>query len=371
MNFTAHPRKEFKVPLKVALIASSIVNRGGGERMILSHAQKFHANIFTGFYLPEQTFPEFKDLNVRVLDESRSFSKLRSLVRRWKLSRLRLKGFDVYIYHFTHAIPVALNHKNNVWYCHAPPRFLYDLYKTELNHVAWYQRQLFRLITARMRTQDQKAVKHMDIIVANSINTQERIKKFYGRDSVIVYPPVDVKKFLFKKFGDFYLSAGRLDKIKRVDLIVKAFQKMPDKKLVVASGGPELENIKVLARGFKNITVLGWTSDEKLRELMGSCRATLYMSENEDFGMTPVESMACGKPCIATDFGGMKETIVHKKTGLLIPGTVDDIINAVQWLTLERCKAMKTACQKQAKKFSEEEHVKGMKRILEKFKRKS
>jgi len=156
--------------------------------------------------------------------------------------------------------------------------------------------------------------------------------------------------------------------------VVRAFQKMPDKKLIIASAGDDFENVKKLATGYNNIKVIGWVDDKQLAELVGHCIASIYVPINEDAGMTPLESMSAGKPCIGVFDGGLKETIIDEKTGKFISASqvlplpregaggvneqfIEDIIKAVEWLTPETALKMRAGCEAQAKKFSEERFI--------------
>ena len=250
-------------------------------------------------------------------------------------------------------------------YCHSPTRWLYDLYEDELSRFNFPVRELFRGACYFLRKRDKSNVKHVDKIVANSNNVKERVKRIYGRDADVVYPPVNIKKFRYKKTGNFYLSTARLSPEKRVDMIVRAFQQMPDKKLIVASSGSEYEKIKRMSQGYENIKVLGWVSEEELIELYGNCIATVFASHYEDFGMVAVESMASGKPAIAPNDMGFTESVIDKKTGLLINPTVENIIKAVEWMTPERAKKMRKACEERAKEFSEDKFIEGIKKAMD------
>jgi len=196
----------------------------------------------------------------------------------------------------------------------------------------------------------------MNKILTNSINTQKRIKKYLGLNSVVVYPPCDTLPFKNFGYGDYFFSWARLYEIKRVHKIVEAFQRMPDKKLVVASGGPELEKIQKMAVGYPNIKVLGWIADDELLKYLGGCLATIYIPVREDFGMSAVESMQAGKPVIGAHEGGLLEIIEQNKNGLFLPENFDinDIVGAVKELTLEKAREMEKYCYQTAAKFTEE-----------------
>ena len=143
-------------------------------------------------------------------------------------------------------------------------------------------------------------VKKMDLILTNSKNTQARIKKYLGLESHILYPPVDLDKFQYISTQDYYLSFARLADAKRVDKIVEAFLQVPDKKLIVIYGknDPAKDKIFSLASNAKNIECITLEDNNLLEKYIGNCIATIYIPIDEDFGMSPVESMSAGKPVL-------------------------------------------------------------------------
>jgi glycosyltransferase involved in cell wall biosynthesis len=147
-----------------------------------------------------------------------------------------------------------------------------------------------------------------------------------------------------------------LDPLKRVDRIIDAFLRMPDKHLIVVSGGCDEPRLRKRAGNAPNITFTGWISDEHLFRLLGECIATVYIPVNEDFGISPVESMAAGKPVIGVREGGLCETIVDGSTGWLLDPqlAIDDVVAAVGACTVERAVAMREACEQRSRLFTEE-----------------
>ncbi len=137
--------------------------------------------------------------------------------------------------------------------------------------------------------------------------------------------------------------------------------------MVVVSDGPEFAMIKKKAQGMQNITIKGRVNDDELADLIGNCIGTIYIPRDEDFGMSPVESMAAGKPVIGVAEGGLLESVVDGETGLLMPGdpTVDDIIHAVAHLTQKKALGMREKCESRAQLFREEVFVEKMKKILQ------
>jgi glycosyltransferase involved in cell wall biosynthesis len=198
------------------------------------------------------------------------------------------------------------------------------------------------------------ALARMSNVIANSENVRRRLAKYLRLDATVIYPPCDVDAYRWLGRGEFYLSTARLEPYKRVDLVVDAFRQMPNKSLVVVSGGSALPELKWRASGCGNIHFAGWVDEANLRRLMGNAIATLYLPRDEDFGLSPVESMAAGKPVIGVAEGGLIETVVHEETGILLSPEpkVEAIIAAVSKLDSERALGMRVACEQRARLFS-------------------
>ncbi len=301
----------------------------------------------TGFCLDKEI--SCHSLNVPVVPH---FLRLVSLVRRFEKFQATE---DVMIYSGNYAPLAVKNHIRsvNIFYCHTPPRFLYDKKDFYLKEIPVFLRPAFGYFCAWYRKKYENAVKKMDIILANSENTRRRIKRYLEMDSTVLYPPVDTEQFKWLGQEDFFLSAARIDPLKRIELIVRAFMEMPDQKLKLVSDGPDLPKIRTMVSGSRNIQVLGWVSQPELIELTGKCRAAVYIPRDEDFGISPIESMAAGKPVIGVSEGGLLETILDGRTGFLLPPGPGkkDLINAVSYMTAERAAAMKDACEQRAKMF--------------------
>ena len=246
-----------------------------------------------------------------------------------------------------------------IYYCHTPPRYLYDLKEIYIKKVPFLLRPAFLFVSYIFRKMYERDISKMDLILTNSINTQKRIKKFLWIDSKILYPPVDLDEFKFISQKDYYLSFARLSDAKRVDKVVEAFKKLPDKKLVIIywENDPQREKIFGLAKDCKNIEFKTLPWNVGFTDYVGNCIATIYIPIDEDFWMSPVESMAAGKPVLWVNEGWLKETVIDKKTWVLIPewAKIEDIIEAVEYLTSEKCLEMRKACEARARDFSLEE----------------
>jgi glycosyltransferase involved in cell wall biosynthesis len=222
-----------------------------------------------------------------------------------------------------------------------------------------------------MRRQYQKDLEAMDLVLSNSQNIRGRLQEYLQIDSQPIYPPVDTTKFQYQSTGDYFLSHSRLEDMKRIRLIVEAFAKMPEKKLVICSTGPLEGWIKeqIATRNLQNITFEGLVSNERLEELVGNCLTGIVIPVDEDAGIVQCELMAAGKPVIGVAEGGIKETVIDGKTGFLLPAnpSVEDLIQTIQNLTPEKAKSMKKDCVEHARQFDSSVFYKKMDREIEKL----
>ena len=254
----------------------------------------------------------------------------------------------------------------HISYIHTPPRFLWG-YASGSNWRQQWWSQLFGGVTNPfLRQYDVVASQRPDVLVANSKEVARRIKRLYGRDAEVVYPPVDVEKFSeppFAKAEDdepFFLVVSRLTFAKHVDIAIRAAEKA-DVRLKIVGRGSEERRLRRLAG--LSVTFLGEISDDRLRALVQACTAVLFTSEDEDFGIVPVEAMAAGKPVIAHNSGGVKETVIDGKTGMLIDDlsadAFADAIKKIQGMSFDTA-----VCQRQAKKFSKDMFQKKMMELV-------
>jgi glycosyltransferase involved in cell wall biosynthesis len=345
---------------------------GGGEKVAMILARAFHAMLWTGHLdktpFPESYFGNLQPLSLQAYDTAPSWLKKTKIGQMWYgFSHLSSPNPRWTIFSGSLSL---LAHKQiagpKVLYCHTPPRLLYDQRDFYIGQTPFINRPAMMGLIYFYKRVYEEAFRAMDLIIANSENVQKRIKQYLSLDSVVVYPPCDTTGFRWLGQEDYYLSTARPDLLKRVDVIVEAFLKMPDKKLVVVSGGSELERIRNMAQNAQNINILGWVDGERLAQLTGKCIATIYIPKDEDFGMSPVESMAAGKPVIGVSEGGMLETVKDGETGILIKpfSEPEDVIQAVRQMTQERAKGMRRDCETRALGFGTEVFVEKMNKIM-------
>jgi len=249
------------------------------------------------------------------------------------IEQFDLSEYDL-ILSSSHAVSKGvLTHSNqlHICYMHTPIRYGWDLYHHYLREAglkSGIKGIIAKYFLHKLRIWDSISANRVDKYIANSNYIAKRIKKVYNKDAKVIYPPVDVDKFtLYENKEDFYFTASRMVPYKKIDLIVEAFSKMPDKKLIVIGMGPDFEKIKEKATD--NIKLLGFQPDKILLEYMQKAKSFVFAAE-EDFGITPVEAQACGTPVICFAKGGAVETVIDKKTGLYFYNQqIDDIISAV------------------------------------------
>ncbi len=346
--------------------------RGGGERLVLDLALGLNLELCFAFWTEEcYSRNEVRKLKTWDLNAYTSLPGWRTLkeMRAFKTNTGFLRDYQTVIYSGDCAPLAVINHPHgrNIFYCHTPPRIIYDQKHFFLDLLPSWQRPILTGLADYLQPQYEAAISKMDLVIANSDNVRNRIRKCLGIDSTVVYPPIDTEGFRWLSQGDYYISLARAEPLKRVAEIVRAFMRMPEKKLIVASGGSHLNRLRRMAQGAPNIRFTGWTSNAELRTLTGNALAAIYIPIEEDFGMSPVESMAAGKPVIGVAEGGLLETIVHGETGILLgpnPGP-DNVIEAVRIMTAERASQMRYACERRAALFSRDRFLRRMREVIE------
>ena len=291
------------------------------------HKMYPNAPIYTSAYIPEK-FPELKGVEVRTtwlnkIPFAKSHQQLITIPRALAFMSLNLSQYDVVISSCSAESKYVRTGKKtlHICYCHTPIRYYwsdYDWYRQHppfgkgLNWLA--TNVILPLLIGSLRRLDYSRAQRVDLFIANSKNVQARIKKYYGRDSTVIYPPIRTDLFPLKRnVQDYYVIIGRQVAYKRLDLAVDAFNVLGF-KLKVAGVGEEIAKQKV--RAADNIEFLGRVSDDERARLLSEARGFIFPPE-EDFGMVPVEAMSAGCPVIAYGRGGALEYVEEGQTGVL------------------------------------------------------
>jgi glycosyltransferase involved in cell wall biosynthesis len=352
--------------MKVALVHDYIKEYGGAERVLETFTEIFpDAPIYTAFCAKNsQAYKHFKDKQIITswvqylpFFKSRLYSPLRFLTPLiW--GSFNLSKYDLVISSSSWFIAKGFKKPNDkfteICYCHTPPRWLYG-YTTSVNFQRFWPVKVYALIVGHfLRLYDFKQAQKVDYFIANSQEVQARIKKFYRRDSMVIYPPVSLPTVQNVKKGDYYLIVSRIVGAKGLDLAVDAALKSGFKlKIAGSPAGYYFEHNKLVKKSQNKVEFLGQVSDEELAKLYKGAKGFLALSQDEDFGITPVEAMLCGTPVIAFNGGGYKETVIDGKTGVLFNDyLVDGLIVAVK--KFENSKFSSKDCLEQAQKFSKE-----------------
>lgn len=372
--------------MKIALVHDYIKEYGGAERVLETLHEMFpEAPVYTAFYSPEYLGPHkerLKSWNIKTtwLQYVPFKNKLLSYFRfiaPWVFASIDLSSYDVVITSTagTYTSPNFVKtgkHTKLLCYCHTPPRYLYGYATAAPWKTVWWRRVLFVVGIIPMhflRLLDYKAAQRPTLFIANSEEVKARIEKFYRRDAVVVYPPVDTQQYqvLSIKYKDeenikykipdtrYYLAGGRLARPKHIDLAVQACSELGIPLKVFGkefSGyGKQLQKL-----AGKTVKFLGEVNDEEKWKLYAGAKAFIFPAEDEDFGIMPVEAMAVGAPVIAYRSGGVKETLRQDSgsaTGVFFNElTVESLVQAIK--QFERAKIKAEDCRKQAEKFSKE-----------------
>ncbi len=352
--------------MRVAIIHYWLVGMRGGEKVLEALCEMYpQADIFTHVYDPKmvsdrirrhRVIPTFINSLPRATRMYKSYLPLMPLA----LEQLDLRGYDLVISSESGPAkgvipaPDALH----VCYCHTPMRYIWNMYQEYRSRSGWMTRLLMPLLAHYLRMWDVASAARVDSFIANAATVAKRIQRYYGRDSVVIHPPVDTDAFSIaapSELGDYYLMAGELVSYKRPELAVRAFNDM-NLKLVVIGGGEMIDEIRRIAG--PTVTVMGQQPFDVLKTHYAQCRALIFPGE-EDFGMVPVEAMASGRPVVAFARGGATETVSEGLSGVFFTEqTVEAITAAVKRLDTIKFDSEKIAAH--ARQFGRDQFIQQM-----------
>ncbi len=324
--------------MRVAIFLDYIGAIGGGERVALMLARALKGDVITTDINKESISKlGFTDINVISLGSTIKASPLKQISASLMFASCDFsKDYDFFIFSGNWSHYAAKKHRPNLWYCYTPVRAFYDLRdETIARQSSWPIRKAAALWVACHSWFDMRSIKNLERIVAISKNIQRRIMDYHGKSSDMIYPPVDIGNFRFEEYGDFWLSVNRIYPEKRIDLQLDVFRQLPEERLVIVGGYSKgdhaSEYYKRLAKDVpNNVKMLGAVPEKELIDLYARCKGLICTAQNEDFGLTPIEAMASGKPVLAVNEGGYKETVINGKTGLLVEAERDDLVRAVK-----------------------------------------
>ncbi len=318
--------------MKVAIIHYWLISMRGGEKVLEALCELYpEADIYTHVYDPDAMSETIKKHTIhttfinKLPFAKRFYQKYLSLMPA-ALEALDLSNYDLIISSESGPAKGILCSAQtpHLCYCHTPMRYLWDYYHHYLATSKGITRFFFKRLAPFLRQWDLMSSYRVDHFIANSHNVAQRIKRIYGRESTVIYPPVDVGKFdPHQPRGDFYLVLGQITAYKRVDLAISLFSKS-GKPLIIAGGGDRLTGLP------DNIIVKGSVTPEEGKTLLQTAKALIFPGE-EDFGIVPVEAIAAGTPVLAYGKGGALETVQDGVSGLFFhEQTVEDLEKCVE-----------------------------------------
>jgi glycosyltransferase involved in cell wall biosynthesis len=319
-------------PPKVALVHYWLVSMRGGEKVLEALCELFpQADIYTHVYDPTAVSDTIRSHKVcttfiqKLPAAKRLYKKYLPLMP-MALEELDLTDYDIVISCEAGPAKGVITRPGtiHICYCHSPMRYLWDQYHLYRKNAGLLTRLFMSSVFPALRVWDVTTASRVDHFVANSQFVADRIKKFYRRDATVIHPPVAVDKFTpSNRPGEYYLCAGQMVRYKRFDLAIEAFARN-GKRLVVAGTGEEAANLSKSKP--PNVEFLGRQTDAALQTIIQGCRALIFPGE-EDFGIVPVEAMACGRPVIAYGAGGVLESVIDGTTGVFFHEQTVDALN--------------------------------------------
>ena len=312
--------------MKTCFVHEYLIDFGGAEQVLKGLLKLWpESPIFTLIYDPEGNCKEIIQSTEVIGSFLNKFPFAKRHHRAYlplmplAIEQFDLSGYDVVISE-SHAIAKGVitgPDQLHIGYIHTPMRYAWDMqwqYLEDAGLKRGLRSFITRVLLHYLRIWDMRTVAGVDYYVANSKFIARRIKKLYKCEATVIYPPVDIARFgIAEEKDDFYVTLSRLVSYKKIDLIVRAFNQMPDRKLVVIGDGPELKTLKQIASD--NITLMGFQKDSVVVDMLKQAKAFVYAAV-EDFGIVPVEAQACGTPVIAYGRGGVLETVVDGETGI-------------------------------------------------------
>lgn len=365
--------------IKVALVHDYLKEYGGAERVLEAlHEIWPEAPIYTTVFLPEYFGPHKKRIKSwkvktsflqKIPFKEKLISPFRILAP-LAFENFDFSDFDVVIVSATGAyspnLIITKPETLHFCYCHTPPRYLYGYPTAREWRKYWWGRVLGETINHFIRPIDYSAAQRADYFIANSKNTARRIKKFYRKETIVIYPPVDIPIGKTRPYSPgakpYYLAGGRLARARRVDLAIKACNEL---KLLLKVFGRAFagygEELKEIAG--PTVEFLGEVTEEKKAKLMRGCQAFIFCNLEEDFGIMPVEVQGCGRPVISLRQGGLIESVVEGKTGEFFDEpTVESLVEVLKKFKPGKYKP--SDCINQAKKFSKERFKQEIKKFI-------
>ncbi len=332
---------------KIAIVAEFLTVMGGAENVVLALHEAFpSATVFTAIYDEERVLPAFKEMDIRTTWLQKFPKKLRKMYKLFPTLQVKafqdldLSEFDIIItssYLNANQVQKTRSDQVLISYCHTPARYYWSHYEQYKKQPGYGKldsliRLLIPLLVPHQRKLDYEAAQEVDVFIANSTETQRRIKKYYGKPSLVIHPPVDIARFTpTKTRGEHYVTMGRQLPYKRYDLVVEACTRL-NVPLKVFGNGPAHKELEKLAGPSVSFHTdrFGDASDAELEKALNTAKGFIYAAE-EDFGIVQVEALAAGAPVITYGKAGALDIVQDMESGVLFyQQTVGSVVDAIK-----------------------------------------
>ncbi|MBU0727743.1 glycosyltransferase [Patescibacteria group bacterium] len=356
--------------MKIALVHEMLTKLGGAERVLRTLSGMYpKAPIYTLIHDRGKTEDWFKGKKIHPSYIQRGYDWLKS--PKWLLSKMPnaieqfdFRNYDVVVSSssaFAHGIKTDKKTKH-ICYCHSPMRYAWDYTHEYTQNYSWPMKYLISNLLKQIRIWDFMAADRANKIIANSEHVQKRIEKYWRRKSQVIYPPVSVGNFIpTRDHEDYFLIVSALTPFKKIDLAIHAFNKLK-RKLVIIGDGAQRKLLESIAGD--TIEFLGYKEDGVVREYMQNCRAFIFPGE-EDFGITPVEAMAAGRPVLAYGVGGVTESVKEGISGEFFDEqTPESLIDGLTKLMVNEKKYDYKKIRRIAERFDESVFESKMRKII-------
>ncbi|HLC77332.1 MAG TPA: glycosyltransferase [archaeon] len=356
--------------MKIAVVWDFLIDKGGAERELIIIARALDADIITTHFLKNKTYAEFSKMRV-VPHPLKSYPTPLLMQKEASkiFKKIDLSKYDLVISMGDWAKFVSMNKTLRARHIHitiSPPRMFY-MKSSVKNQLGMAKRVVFSTWAHFAAKRDVEAMRRIDEVIVQSLEAKRRVETYYNKKPhrIVLYPPTEIQKFKSGKSKGYFMSVQRLMPQKNIEIQIEAFNALPKEKLIVV--GSMLDNKidyfkKLRASANKNIKFVTNVNDKELVKLYSHAKCVIQTSENEDFGLVPVEAMASGKPCIAVNEGGFRETITNK-TGILIEKPyVESLINAVN--NFDENKFSTRELKERSKLFSEKIFIRNLMKVI-------
>ena len=377
--------------MRIAIYHPWLHTRGGSEKVVLdivkTLSKENEITIFTGFYSSKNTFEEFKKIDIQVVKPSLNISNFLtrgiSSLLHYFLGKINLEKYDIFIVSsggIGELICLRNHKKPTIIYCHTPLRAAHQFYDYYMRHYNVFKKILFWFGITGYRLLEKMSWRKIDFAICNSENTRNNLVKnmlINEAQTNVVYPGTDLKIFKpHRQHKNYFLVSGRFKSYKRFELAIDAFKMFKNNnnkfKLIIAGSVDDykyFEKIKNMAEVTGDIEIKMNVPETELTRLYQNCFAYLFTAKNEDFGIVPVEAMACGKPVIAVNEGGVTETVVNGKSGFLVDADANKFSEKMSLLVkdIKKYNVMSKAAVTRAKRFGMDIFNQKIKSVLNHF----